>query len=312
MKKLTQEQKKQIQLLIEKKIEQLGSQKAVANMCDVSDATIDQLRKGTYAAKGDTMWLKVGAEMGYTPDTWVLAEIMNTRIVGQVLNDAKNKSMFMAISHKAGSGKSAACRKFIQESDNDVFYIQCGEWTRLKFMNKLCQALGVDPSPGYPYDMLLEKVVYFFKRRTGKPLLIIDQANSLQPSVLSFLIFLYNECEDKLGVVITGTEHLKKTIKKGVARSYRNYDEIDSRFGRNYIDLVGATLADVRRICDANEVHDKEVQKAIYDECYPIVKRVTTTDGKEKNIEVVEDLRRLKRAIQRQQIINAKNTSEAA
>lgn len=311
-KKLTNDQKEQIQELIKRAIQQLGSQKAVANRCGVSDATINQLRQGVYTAKGDDMWLKVGAALGYTPDVWHLADTMNMRTVYQVLSDARDKSMFMAISNKAGSGKSAACKAYARQSDGNVFYIECGEWTKLQFLNKLCQALGVDPSPGYPYDMLLEKVLHFFSRRTGKPLLIIDQANSLKPSVLSFLIFLYNECEDKLAVVITGTEHLKKMIKKGVARSYRNYDEIDSRFGRKYIELTGATLADVRKICNANGVEDKKIQKDIYEECNPIVKRIEVGKGeekKEKTIEVVEDMRRLKRAVQREQIRSEKQAS---
>lgn len=308
IKKLTEEHKHQIISLIEAEAIKLGSQTAVAKKCQVSDATIDQLRKNKYTAKGDDMWLKVGAALSWNPNAWnVVVDTLDTQTVLKVLSDAKSKSMFMAISNRAGSGKSTACKMFLRQFPNETFYIECGEWNKRIFLNNLCRCLGVDPRPGFPTQWLLEKVLHFFQTKVNRPLLIIDQANSLQPNVLSFMIELYNACEDKLGLVLSGTPHLQHMIKKGVARNSRFYDEIDSRLGRQYITLSGSTLSDIRKICTANGVLDAVMQDKVWNECEREVYMAKTSDG-DRKLEVVTDMRRLKRIIQKYQLIIEKNS----
>lgn len=298
---MTDAQKLQIVNLITIEIDRLGSQTAVANKCSVSDATIDQIRKGKYIAKGDDMYLKIAAALGWKPQVWtVVHDTMDTKTMVKVLNDAKRKSMFMAVANKAGSGKSAGCDLFMEKYPHNVFYIECQEWSQTDFLTRLLKTLGVDPSPGRPVPLLLEKLLYFFAKRVGRPLLIIDQANSLKPSVLSFIIHLYNECEDKLGLVLIGTPHLEQMIKAGVKKNYKYYDEIDSRLGRKYVKLMGATLGDVRKICAANGITDADKQLEIYNECDPVDKWLD--ENRTRKVQVVEDMRRLKRVIQREQL----------
>lgn len=300
---MKEEHKLQIIQLIETEITRLGSQAAVATKCGVSDAVINLLRNNKYSASGHDMWMKVAARLGWKPAVWtVVPDTLDMRTMMKVLNDAKRKSMFMAVANKAGSGKSAGCDLFLERYPGNTFYIECGEWSKGEFFNKLCKILGIDPHPGYPVSMLMEKIIYWFSKRSGRPLLIIDQANSLKPSVLSFIIYLYNECEDKMGLVLIGTPHLMHMIKRGAARNYKYYDEIDSRLGRTYITLVGATLSDVRRICTANGITDKEHQDRIWKECNPEHKSIDTGD-QDKKLQVVEDMRRLKRVIQREQLL---------
>ena len=148
----------------------------------------------------------------------------------------------------------------------------------------------------------------FIEIKQYAPMLILDQVNSLKPSVLKFLIHLYNALEDEMSVVIVGTENLEKQIKRGVKLDRDGYDEIDSRFGRNYIHLLGAFKSDVAKICQANGLMDKALHKAIYQECGPAVKSVGEEEAKVQ-IEVVEDMRRVKRAIKREQI-TAKGISD--
>lgn len=307
--KLTQEHKAQIIALINIEIERLGTQSAVANKCDVSDAAIDQLRKNKYTAKGDDMWLKVGAALGWKVKIWnVVHDTLDTKMMLKVLRDAKQKSMFMAVANRAGSGKTAACSLFMERNPHNVYYIQCQEWSKTPFFLALLKICGVDPKPGYPATLLLEKLLYFFSNRPGRPLLIIDQANSLKPNVLSFIIHLFNACEDKLGMVMIGTPHLEYMIKRGVAKNYQHYDEIDSRVGRSYISLTGATKSDVYKICAANGFPDDETQSEVWEECEKVHKKVTVgrgNDRREVTVEVVEDMRRLKRIIQKRQLQQA-------
>lgn len=302
--KLTIEQKQKIADLIKREIRKLGSQRKVAVKCGVSDATITQLKNLEYGAEGDDMWLKVGNALGWKEEAWNVAyDTLDTQTVFGVLLDAKENSLFIPIAETAGGGKSSGIEAFRAQYNENVFYISCKEWNKREMLFNLCIALGVDPSPGYPQEMLLEKVIDFFKVRTNRPLLIIDQANSLKPAVLTFLIFLYNECEDRLGVVIAGTEELEKKIKQGVRLQRKGYDELDSRFGRKYIKLIGATMACVRRICAVNGVKDKEVQEYIFNKCNPVMRDIDN-DGKPAKVMVVKDKRLIKRAIQSWKIQN--------
>lgn len=52
-------------------------------------------------------------------------------------------------------------------------------------------------------------------------------------------------------------------IKRYVGR-VEGYDEIDGRFCRNYIALLGATKKDVKAICAANGINDTEEQENIW------------------------------------------------
>ena len=95
-------------------------------------------------------------------------------------------------------------------------------------------------------------------------------------------------------MVISGTENLKKEIKNGVNRCIKGYDELDSRFGRTYMNLLGATEADVVAIATANGLPRDRVE-AVWKEAGPVQK---LQGG--RYISVVEDMRRLKRIVQKE------------
>ena len=107
-------------------------------------------------------------------------------------------------------------------------------------------------------------------------------------------------------VVLAGTENLHKEIARGVRNNLKGYDEIDSRLGRTFIDLPGATEQEVRDICLANRL-DNEAAGRVWNEVEK-VKKITKVksrnDGavREKSVFICEDLRRLMRLIKKEQI----------
>lgn len=300
---MTQEQKNEILELIEAEKIRLGSYRAVANKCKLSEATISQLRKGSYAAEGSDVYDTIALALGYEFDAgnWNIAETTNFRIVTEVLRDAKDESMFIGISHKAGSGKTSAANVFLRENKRaGVFKVDCKEWSGRVFLTEIAREIGAETPKGYAStNALIDCVCDTFKKCARiRPLLIVDQANSLRASALRSLVHIFNQCEDILGLVILGTDNLEYEIKKGVRLNRAGYDELDSRFGRKYINLIGSNLADTRKICDANGISNKEVQKRIFDECEP--SKIALSDG--RRIDVVEDMRRLKKVIKRERL----------
>lgn len=297
---MTDKQKQEILELIEAEKERLGSYRAVARKCGLSEATISQLRKGTYLAEGDDVYETIALALDYdfNDGEWKIADITNYRIVRETLEDAKNESLFIGISHRAGSGKTASANVFLSENRRaGVFKLNCKEWGARTFLTKLAQEVGADVPKGYiTSSTIIEAVSESIKKMASvRPLIVLDQANSLKPAALRSIIHLFNENEDILGMVIIGTENLEYEIKRGVRLNKLGYDEVDSRFGRKYVHLVGANLNDVRKVCHVNGITDKSMQENIFIECGPT--SVTLENGKQ--IQMVEDLRRVKKVIKR-------------
>ncbi len=301
---LTPQQKNDILQLVEEEKHRLGSYRAVATKCRISETSISLLRKGQYAAEGDDIYTTIALALGFAFDTvnWNIADTANFREVTLTLDIARKKAMFVPIAHKAGSGKTAACKVYLANNrrSGGVFMLTCREWNGRSFLLELVREIGAELPKGYAnINTLIDCISNTFKRMAHlRPLLIIDQANSLKIAALRTLIHLYNDLEDLLAVVALGTENLEYEIKRGVRLTKFGYDEISSRFGTKFIHLTGANLADTRKICDANGVTDKESQSRIFHACEP--SKVTLEDG--RSTYVIEDIRRLKRLIKREHI----------
>lgn len=303
---MNNETKRAIQDLIGEAITAYGGQRAVASKAKVSAATISQIQNDKWDLISDEMWMKIGAALGYADTSWkVVDTIFNMRVIETTFRDAKENSMMMAVSHKAGSGKTAGCKVFLQKyRGKQVHYIHCREWSLKTFLLELCVALGIEaPRSLTTGDQLMQIVIEYFNVRANKrPLLIVDEADKLKPSALRSFISLFNATEDRLGIVLIGTENLSAEIKRGVKHNKKGFDEIDSRLGRQYVRLYGAVKKDVAAICAANGVTNKKTQAAIWKECAPKEVQVGETF-----VTMVDDLRRLKRVIQRENIKVAVN-----
>jgi type II secretory pathway predicted ATPase ExeA len=244
------------------------------------------------------MWNQVGSALGYRPEGWQMAETTNIRMMYQLLDNAKSGSLFMAVSDKAGSGKTAGLRAYeAANRRNSVFYLSCREWAKREFLQNLAQSLGIEAwGKAQSIDKMLMDVVSFFKqRRAMRPLLILDEADKLRGPALRSLITLYNECEDEMALVISGTDHLEKQMRADARYNRKGAEELLSRFGARFLNLAGATDADVLAIAAANGLTDKTTVRAIFTDCQPVRRMVGN-----RSVEVVEDLRRVKRAILRE------------
>ena len=305
---MTNIQKKEIMQLIEDEKQRLGSYRAVAKKCNISEATISQLRSESYQAEGDEIYYKIADALGYDFDdsSWKIAtDITDFRIIQEVLNDAKLESMFIGVSDNAGCGKTATSNTYLNwYKKKGVFKLNCKEWAGRVFLTNLAIEIGAELPKGYAsVNDLIECIADATRRMAHlKPLYIIDQANSLRSSAICSLIHIFNECEDILGLVMFGTENLEKEIKRGVKLQKKGYDELDSRFGRKYIRTFGTTLADCRKICDVNGVSDKTLQEEIFKAAEPIKHTITEGEMAGKSVLIIKDKRRLKRIIKRERL----------
>lgn len=301
---MTKLQKQTIVQLINREKNRLGSYARVSTKVGVSTGTVSQMVNNNWELIKDEMWIMVGNALGYSASDWQIADTIGYRKVANVCRDAQNHCLFMIISDKAGIGKSASLRTYSTENGSTVFYIVAREWAKRDFLLELCSLLGISVGKNYvKIDKLGMMVVEFFKKRSAlRPQLIIDEADKLKDAALRWFIHLFNECEDEMSVILAGTPHLEQRIKRGVRLKKLGFDELESRFGRTYLSMIGATQECVARICTVNGLTDKSTQTNIFKSLKPTFKEVMVGNGQAANVKVVEDLRRLKRIVIREKL----------
>jgi hypothetical protein len=301
---ITDLKKNEIVSAIYREIQLLGSQGKVANKLGISAATISAnlLKADNWRLVSDNMWSDVASVLGVSlvNKGWNLARTKNMIMMHTVLGDAQRERMFMAVSERAGSGKTSSIAAFVDHDTNHcVYFLQCEEWSKKAFLIRLSTQLGVATSKYDNCDSMTEGIVKFFKQRSKEvaPLLVLDEADKLKPAALRFLIPLYNRLEDEIGLVACGTENLEKEIKDGVRKASKGYDEIFSRLGRNFSHLMGFDKDDITAICVANGISDPAAIQRIFEKGNPVRKSVGLV-----NPLLVEDLRAVKRAVKTERI----------
>lgn len=290
----------------------LGSYSDVAKKCNISPSSLSLLLSGKYGAKETSLLKTIATALNYKETDWQLVRsIGNYTNILKAVQDAKQESMWFAVSNKAGSGKTGTLEDiFNQDTSGTVIFIQAEEWSGREFLMKIIEkTMGESALKGKykSLSMLLDMVCNYFNEMSfERPVLLIDEADKLKPGAFRALIPIYNRTEDRLGLVMSGTENLEKEITTGVRLSKKGFDEIESRICRKYITLNGATQKEVHQICEANGVTDPLTKETIWTEIEKVKKMVsvvTPKGEKEALIEFTEDFRRLKRLIKREKLL---------
>lgn len=252
------------------------SQNALALRCGISSATISQMLNNKWALIAERMWRRVVVALKID-FSWRTAETKNFKMLISLLNNCKERSMSVGVSHNAGAGKSHAYTHFERLADNS-FYIECKTfWTRKNYMKNVLQNCGLanDGSIEAMVDRLTDHL-----EGLEKPILIIDQLDKLNDSSLDLFMDFYNVLDGYCAFVVSGVPALKKRILRGCQLDKTGYQEFYSRIGRKFIHLDDVTLEDVAMVCEVNGVTDEEAVNHIFN----------TSEG---------DLRRVKREVQK-------------
>lgn len=245
--------------------------KAANSLKNVSSAVVSQALNGNWNLISDQMWTNIGKQVGYFSDEWQVVETYNYKLFTDLLADAKNRSRVHAITAGAGWGKNAAMERF-QANNENVYLINCAEYFNNKYlMVELLRAMGKNTDGTVP--TLVERAVKYLTQ-TVRPLIIFNEFDKLKDEAFYFFITIYNQCEDKCGIVVMSTDQLEKRINRGLFLNKKGYQEIFSRFGRRFIEAKKPTKKDVAMICIANGVEDQEIIAEIYNSSEGDLRRV--------------------------------------
>ncbi len=303
----------------------LGSYSKVAQKCGINVGSLSTVLAGKYGANESLMLQKIATGLDFKERNWnIVRSISNYKTIAALVSDAKEESMWFALSNPAGSGKSETMQDiFNEDKSGSIIYMAAEEWSGRTFLLKLIEKLFGPKDSGLAYNTtgrgyksladLMDMVAdYFNDKSFEKPVLLIDEADKLKPAALRTLIPLFNRTEDRLGVVLSGTENLKREIEKGVRLAKKGYDELESRFGRTYINLKGLSEADVNAVCAANGITTSETMSSIWHELPKVDKFTTVRSGtttKQVMLPYVEDFRRLKRVIKRELLLTKRRAA---
>ena len=184
-------------------ITRLGSQNRVAEKCGISGTAMSQWMNGKYGADTTELDKKIASALGYQEDGWqVVTTIKNYQKIEFVFRSCKQQAMWMAISNKAGSGKTQTLEHlFNSDLTGSVIFIQAEEWNSRQFLLELAERTCGVPKRGYTDIPTLLRMIaeYLNGMAASKPILIVDEADKLKPAAFRKLIPLYNRTEHRLG-----------------------------------------------------------------------------------------------------------------
>lgn len=270
---MTTQEKQQISEQLRAYCEQKGSQNKAATALKVSSATVSKILAGNWETIADEMWRGIGGQInGKSAEGWQLVPTRAYNAMTFALENAQRDSLVMAVIGEAGSGKTEAVKTYTAGGRN-VYHLVCSEyWNRRTFMAKVLQTMGMTYSGNTVADMM-DAIVDTLKRKET-PLIILDEADKLSDQVLYFFISLYNQLEDRCGIILTATSYLKARIERGLRLNRKGYAEIYSRIGRKFVELPLHNSEDVAAVCVANGVSDSKTINKIIDEAGGDLRRV--------------------------------------
>ena len=283
---MEESEKKVIVANLKSYIERYPSQnKAAGSLEGISAGTLSSMLNGNWSRISDSMWTKVAEQVKPTCSSsatgWTIVETGAFQEISYAMQDAQEYMNVTWVVGEAGCGKTTTGRLYA-ESHKEAFYILCSEdMLKGEFVRTIARRLGIR-SEGYTVRELWQAIIDSIIQME-RPLIIFDEADKLPESVFQYFISMYNNLEDRCGVVFLSTDYIKRRISNGLRYGRKGYKEIFSRIGRKYFDLEPTSAQDVYAICTANGITSRE----------DIDKIIKEGDGCDF------DLRRIKKSVHR-------------
>lgn len=207
-------------------VERNYKQAALARLARISPASLSQILGGTYATPPGVLLVKIASAMKHADDTAadVVAAVETSvfRLAQTAFQMARRYRNFAVVSAYVGTGKTFAA-KFYQRTTPNTYLVEATPTMTVQSLIKLLARTVAGYEGKGSIDDKFRSIVDSL--RNTDSLLIVDEADTLTPSVLHTLRRLRDLAN--IGIVLCGTEQLT-----GLIRPERGqFDQIRSRTG---------------------------------------------------------------------------------
>ncbi len=197
---------------------------------------------------------------------WKTLKTANFKSVEEVCNLAYQYSLSFIIIGFPGAGKSNTFG-FVRAALDDVLYLKLNKTFRPKdVFIELLKLLDVfDYDYSLPLKFLADKVVEELNKRSKKSLIIIDEANRLTHSSLTYLHHIIDDAT-QTGIVISGTPEFELDFEKWLRNSKPGISELNSRI----VDrrkLERPMPHEIKAVAEKNGVKDRAELERLAKEC---------------------------------------------
>ena len=188
---------------------------------------------------------------------WIKLKTGNFNLVLETCTDAAEHGLIYSIVGYSGAGKTTALQH-VEKEIKGAFQLRLDKTFRAIDMYVTMLRLVKVSDYGYdlPIRFLADRFSKEIKKRSYQTLMIIDDAGRFTADHMQHFQAIYDSCDRKLGMILSGTEQFEKEFKRWVIRNVKGIPELDSRI-MDWVNLSRPTSHEIESIAQANGVGDK-------------------------------------------------------
>lgn len=206
---------------------------------------------------------------------WQDLQTLQFKEIISELMDAKKRRKASLLISNTGEGKSNAIKLFQRTEHEHTYVITVGDSYRLiDVVNELLHLLGLHVEfkrdmhmVRVKLDMIAQKF-HEIKKKGGKPVIILDEAENLKPQVLKMIKELYDSIIRDCSIILIGTEQILDSILNRKSKNRQSVPQLWRRFkaGTRYITAINKAR-DFKPFFDLYIPHDKDLQDVLLELC---------------------------------------------
>ena len=215
-----------------------GSDTAFARSIGVNPSVFNRLKNGEREKLlPDATWLRLGRELGVSANSrkWNMVETDVYMQIREEILFCKQYSKSRIFVDNCGIGKTFSA-KYLSKTLKNCFYVDCTQSKRKnEFIKALARIVGVEVKGKI---VEIKDNTKYYLSMLENPVIIIDEAGSLDKDALGMVQEYWNATEGLVGWYMMGANALRNKISTGVSKDKDYFAELFSRFSENFSSIV--------------------------------------------------------------------------
>jgi DNA transposition AAA+ family ATPase len=249
-----------VQEAIKERLNTGTSLNKLARQLEVSAAQLSNIRDGNTGSVSEALVNRLAGVLRL--DTWKLRDTGPHRLITKLCQDARENCRMLAVSGYTGAGKTTSLKHQEAKMPGTYYVLATALMNQVQLLTEICRACGVE---GGGNKMELVGAIIKALNSSPSALLIIDDAGKLNDQNMRLIQIIYDRTEGACGIVLAGTEYLKKHIEKRARVDAMGFRELKRRIGFWLTELPTPDAGTVRTFCTDFGIVDEHAIRWISD-----------------------------------------------